>query len=76
MSVGTTTNGWSAGAVLILTYDGTSWVRSYSYNSTYYYPDVLCVTAAATAAKTGTCSYYSLDYNRYIYIMVGQSNTY
>ena len=27
------TTGWQAGAILTLTYDGTSWVRSSSYNS-------------------------------------------
>lgn len=31
----TTTNGWVAGAVQTFTYDGTSWVRDYWYNTTY-----------------------------------------
>ena len=40
-AVGTSneTTGWYAGAILTLTYDGTSWVRDQGFNtnSTYYY---------------------------------------
>ena len=34
-STTTTTSGWPAGAVQILTYDGTGWIRHHWYNTTY-----------------------------------------
>lgn len=60
-----TANGWAAGALLVLVYDGTYWLYHYWYNTTYS-PAALgsgygtCSTAAATAAKEVTLSNYSL----------------
>ena len=34
-STSSSTSGWSAGAVQLLVYDGTNWVREYWSNSTY-----------------------------------------
>jgi hypothetical protein len=59
-----------------LTYDGTGWVRDYWANSTYYIDNVQCTTAAGTAAKIGSCSFYTLANNRYFICMIANSNTY
>lgn len=64
-STGTTTTGWIAGAVQIFVYDGTSWVRDFWENTTYSNVSLgqgyaTCTTAAATVAKVGTLSSYSL----------------
>jgi hypothetical protein len=64
-STGTTTTGWVAGAVQMLTYDGTNWIRDYWNNTTYSNAGlgqgyVTCSTAAATVAKTASLSSYSL----------------
>jgi len=65
ISTGTTTSGWSAGAIQAFTYDGTNWVQDYWYNSTYSNASLgqgygTCSTAAATTAKVVTLSSYSL----------------
>lgn len=65
VSTGTTTTGWVAGAVQMFTYDGTNWVRDYWNNTTYSNASLgsgyaTCTTAAATTAKVGTLSSYSL----------------
>ena len=54
------TNGWQAGAVLCLTYDGTGWIETYWNNNTYTIPGAYCTTEAGTAAKAASCTYYSL----------------
>lgn len=64
-STGTTTSGWIAGAVQMFTYDGTGWIRDYWNNTTYSNASLgqgyaTCATAAATTAKVGTLSSYSL----------------
>lgn len=64
-STGTTTTGWIAGAVQMFVYDGTGWIRDYWNNSTYSNASLgqgyaTCTTAAATTAKVGTLSSYSL----------------
>ena len=69
------TSGWAAGSVITFTYDGAGWVREYWINTTYYTTAVQCTTAAATAAKTGTCSYYNLNSNRYFVLMMAYANT-
>lgn len=66
MSTGTTTNGWRAGAVLTLIYDGTGWVKDYWNNSTYSNVALgqgyaTCSTAASTAAKVASSSNYKLS---------------
>lgn len=66
MSTGTTTTGWSAGAVQVFIYDGTGWVRDYWNNSTYSNASLgqgygTCSTAAATVAKTAALSSYALS---------------
>lgn len=68
--------GWRAGAVQTFTYDGTGWIRDYWSNSTYYTDAVQCSTAAGTAAKVGTTSYYSLANNRYFMLMLKSANSY
>lgn len=75
-STSASTSGWRAGAVIHLTYDGTGWVRDFWENTTYYTPVVTCTTAAGTAAKVGSTSYYTLANNRHIYVMIANSNTY
>lgn len=65
VSTGTTTTGWTAGAVQMFVYDGTGWVRDYWNNTTYSNASlgcgyVTCSTAAATVAKTASLSSYSL----------------
>ena len=61
-SAGTTdsTNGWTAGAVLALTYDGTGWIEHLWQNTTYTIYGAYCTTAADTADKVATCTYYEL----------------
>ena len=71
----TTTNGWIAGAVQRFTYDGTGWIMDYWYNTTYYTTAVTCSTAAATAAKVGSTSYFTLANNRHFYVMFVYDNT-
>jgi len=44
-----TTTGWSAGAILSFTYDGTNWVRDYFYNTAYS-------AMSASEMKTGTAT--------------------
>lgn len=66
MSTGTTTTGWSAGAVQVFIYDGTGWVRDYWNNSTYSNASLgqgygTCSTAAATVAKTAALSSYAIS---------------
>ena len=65
INTGTTTSGWTAGAIQRFTYDGTGWVRDYWYNTTYSNQSLgngygTCTTAAATVAKVVTLSSYSL----------------
>ena len=65
LSTGTTTTGWYAGSVQVFVYDGTGWIRDYWNNSTYSNAGLgqgyaTCSTAAATVAKTATCSNYAL----------------
>ena len=43
------TTGWSAGAILSFTYDGTNWIRDYFYNTTYS-------AMSASEMKTGTAA--------------------
>ena len=76
IGTGTTTTGWRAGSVQTFTYDGTSWVRDYWNNSTYYNDAVQCTTAAGTAEKVGSTSYYSLANNRYFMLMLSTANSY
>ena len=64
------------GTVVHLTYDGTYWCwADYDYNTTYYKDSVEVTTAAATAAKVGSTSYYTLASNRYITVMIRYANT-
>lgn len=65
VSTGTTTTGWTAGAVQLFVYDGTSWVRDYWSNTTYSNASLgsgyaTCSTAEATVAKTASLSSYAL----------------
>lgn len=74
ISTSSTTTGWAAGAVQLLVYDGSGWVRDFWSNTTYSKDTVQCTTAAGTAAKEGSTSYYSLD-NDYFVVMLRYANT-
>lgn len=74
ISTSSTTTGWAAGAVQLLVYDGSGWVRDFWSNTTYSKDAVQCTTAAGTAAKEGSTSYYSLD-NDYFVVMLRYANT-
>lgn len=76
VSTGTSTTGWRAGSVQIFVYDGTNWIRDYWSNTTYNTDAVQCTTAAATAAKVGSTSYYNLATSNYFVVMMRYSNTY
>ena len=68
---------WPAGAVVLFTYDGTNWVLTqpnYDTNSNTI-PSAYCDTAAATAAKTASCSGYALKTNSYLHVIVVNTNT-
>ena len=76
VGTGATTSGWRAGSIQTFTYDGTSWVRDYWTNSTYYNTAVTCDTAAGTAAKVGSASAYDLTNTKHFMLMVTNSNSY
>lgn len=64
-STGTTTTGWTAGAIQLFIYDGVGWIRDYWSNTTYSNASLgqgyaTCSTAASTKAKTASLSSYSL----------------
>lgn len=65
LSTGTTTTGWTAGAIQMFVYNGTGWIRDYWNNTTYSNASlghgyVTCSTAEATTAKTASLSSYAL----------------
>ena len=72
----TTTTGWRAGSIQTFTYDGTSWVRDYWNNTTYYNTAVTCSTAANTAAKVGSASAYDLTNTKHFILMLNTANSY
>ena len=79
-AAGTTdsTNGWSAGAVIAFTYDGTNWVRDQGYNTntTYTITSVWCGTKASTAAKTfSNANYYTANDKSYFEITFRYANS-
>lgn len=76
VGTGTTTTGWRAGSIQTFTYDGTSWVRDYWNNTTYYNTAVTCSTAADTAAKVGSASAYDLTNTKHFILMLNTANSY
>ena len=74
VSTSSTTTGWTAGAVQLLVYDGSGWIRDFWSNTTYSKDAVQCTTAADTAAKEGSTSYYDLN-NDYFVVMLTYANT-
>ena len=65
VSTGTTTNGWNAGSVCLFVYDGTYWIETYWYNTTYSQASLgqgygICETVAETTEKVVTLSSYAL----------------
>lgn len=75
-NAGNLTTHLPVGTVVHLTYDGTYWCwADYDSNTTYYKDSVEVTTAAATAAKVGSTSYYTLASNRYITVMIRYANT-
>lgn len=74
VSTSSTTTSWAAGAVQLLVYDGSGWIRDFQSNTTYSKDAVQCTTAADTAAKEGSTSYYDLN-NDYFVVMLRYANT-
>lgn len=74
-STGSTTTGWSSGAIQVFIYDGTNWIRDYWKNTTYTVPGVISTTAAATATKTASADYYSLRPNSHFEVTLRYANT-
>lgn len=68
----------AANKIYEFVFTGTNWelIGDVDTNTTYYTGHVNCVTAAATAAKVGTTSYYTLGSNRYFMCMMRYANTY
>lgn len=58
-------------------YDGTYWVwlSMGTVSDSNTVPSAYCVTAAATAAKTATCTYYTLTSNSYVHVITRYANT-
>ena len=73
-STSDTTTGWRAGSVLLLTYDGTGWIRHF-WENTNTVPAGYCTTAADTAAKTASCTDYALKTNSYLHLIIKTANT-
>ena len=74
------TNGntsWFAGNIVSLVYDGTNWVLVdwASKENTNTVPQVQCETAAATAAKGGSCTNFSLATNSFVMVNLRYSNS-
>ena len=75
-STSTSTTGWYAGSVVMLTYDGTGWIRDQGFNTNdNTYPSAYCSTASATAAKVATCSGYVLTNNTYLHLILTNANS-
>jgi len=66
-----------ANRTIFYIYDGTYWVwLGGSYTDGNTVPSAYCTTAAATAAKTATCTNYYLLAKSYIQVIVSTTNTY
>lgn len=69
------TTHYAVGTPILLTYSGESWKRA-DYNSdSNTYTSAYCVTGAETAAKTASCSNYTLKANSYIHVLIRYDNT-
>lgn len=67
---------WNAGAVVSLTYDGTYWMLDdWLNNNDNTVPQAHCTTAAATAAKGATCTYYTATAKSYLMVTIRYANT-
>ena len=75
MDSGTITNGWQAGSAVLFLYDGNAWYRQYWSNSTYTVTEVFVNTAAGTAAKTSTGTYYALTPDTWFECTIRYANT-
>lgn len=65
-----------AGRTVFYMWDGTYWMWiSYGTDSGNAYTSVHCTTAAATAAKGGSCSNYALLANSYVHVLIATANT-
>lgn len=75
-SSSTVTTHFAAGNVLILIYDGTYWkVSAFYYTDSNTVPTGHCTTAAATAAKSATCTYGYRDDATYFPCLFRYANT-
>ena len=65
-----------AGRITYYMYDGTYWVwMGMSYLDGNTVPSAYCNTSASTAAKTASCTGYSLLTNSYIHVLISNSNS-
>ena len=75
MDSGTGTTGWPAGSAVLFLYDGNAWYRQYWNNSTYTVTEVFVNTAAGTAAKVSTGTYYALTPDTWFECTIRYANT-
>lgn len=68
------TTHYAVGTPILLTYVGGYWKRA-DYDSWTPYVAAYCSTAAATAAKTASCSSYVLTSKTYIHMLITTANT-
>jgi hypothetical protein len=74
MNTSKLTTHYGVNTVLLLVYDGT-YFRCSDYIDGNTYTSAYCSTSAATAAKTATCSNYTLLNNSYLHVLIVNSNT-
>jgi hypothetical protein len=71
-----TVTSWRAGAAVMLTYDGVSWLRhDWQDNNSNTIPTAYCSTVADTAAKVASCSGYTLTAKTYLHLLLVNANT-
>ena len=69
------TTHYAVGTPILFTYSGGAWKRADFYTDSNTYTSAWCGTAAATAAKTATCTNYTLKANSYVHILIRYANT-
>lgn len=69
------TTHYAVGTPILLTYSGGGWKRADYDSDNNTYTSAWCITAAATAAKTASCTYYTLKANSYVHILIRYANT-
>lgn len=69
-----TASSWRAGAVVLLTYDGSGWIR-HDWADSNTIPSAYCSTAAGTAAKTASCTGYTATAKTYLHLIITAANS-